>query len=178
MSTIYELINLFNASLTPIRYYIMGATARSDSLAASKRIATLIQLEEQEPQKNDPELKVGEMVIRDGNFNWEDSKYYKIFEGKPLDKKKQTNYILKDINLRIEPGDFVGVIGKVGSGKSSLLLSLMNEMVGHEQTVVRKNGEVAFISQEAFLSNDTIQNNITFAKKFNKRKFDNVLKCC
>jgi len=46
VSTIYELINLFNASLTPIRYYIMGATARSDSQAASKRIATLIQLEE------------------------------------------------------------------------------------------------------------------------------------
>ena len=46
VSTIYELINLFNASLTPIRYYIMGATARSDSIAASKRIATLIQLEE------------------------------------------------------------------------------------------------------------------------------------
>lgn len=146
VSTIYELINLFNASLTPIRYYIMGATARSDSIAASKRIATLIQLEEQEPQKNDQELQIGELLIQNGNFNWEDSKYHQIFEGKPLDKKKQTNYILKDINLRIEPGDFVGVIGKVGSGKSSLLLSLMNEMVGHENSVVKKNGDIAFIS--------------------------------
>lgn len=118
------------------------------------------------------------MSIENGNFNWEDDKYHQIFEGKPMDKKKLTNYILKDVNLKIEPGDFVGVIGKVGSGKSSLLLSLMNEMVGHDGTVVRKNGEIAFISQEAFLSNDTIQNNITFAKKFNKERFDRVLEKC
>lgn len=156
ISTIYELINLFNSTLTPIRYYIMGVTGLSDSNVATRRMACLMQLEEQEPLGNDPELRLGEMRIKDGNFNWEDAKYHKIFEGKPIDKKKETNYILKDINLWIEPGDFVGVIGKVGAGKSSLLLSLMNEMVGHEQSKVQKNGDIAYISQEAFLCNDTI----------------------
>jgi ABC-type transport system involved in cytochrome bd biosynthesis fused ATPase/permease subunit len=48
------------------------------------------------------------------------------------------------------------------------LLSMMDEMVSHSGTKVRKNGSIAYISQEAFLSNETIQNNITFAKKFEK----------
>jgi ABC-type multidrug transport system fused ATPase/permease subunit len=123
-------------------------------------------------------MRVGEMVIKDGNLNWEDEKYHMIFENKKLGGKKKSNYILKDINVHIEPGDFVAVIGKVGSGKSSLLLSLMNEMVSHAGTRIRKNGSTAYISQEAFLQNETIKNNITFGKKFIQSKFDRVLDKC
>lgn len=118
------------------------------------------------------------MLIKDGNFNWEDEKYHQIFEKKMIDKKKLTNFILKDINVHIQPGDFVAVIGKVGSGKSSLLLSLMNEMVSHAGSRVKKNGKIAYISQEAFLQNETIKNNITFAQKFNAEKFNKVLDAC
>ena len=134
----------------------MIVMSRSDANGANARISSLIELDQQEPQKNDEELRVGEIIIQDGNFNWEDPKYHQIFEKKPLDKKKQTNYILKDINLHIRPGEFVAVIGKVGSGKSSLLLSIMDEMVSHAGSKVRKNGSIAYISQEAFLSNETI----------------------
>ena len=31
------------------------------------------------------------------------------------------NIVLKDVNLQVNEGDFVYIIGKVGSGKSSLL---------------------------------------------------------
>jgi len=114
--------------------------------------------------KDDLELQVGEMLIENGSFNWEDEKYSKIFDVKNEDKANE--YILDGINIHIEPGDFVAVVGKVGSGKSSLLLSLMNEMVSHEKTKIRKNGSIAYISQEAFLSNDTIMNNILFGQKY------------
>lgn len=35
---------------------------------------------------------------------------------------------LKAISLRVNPGELVGIAGKVGSGKSSLLLVLLGEM--------------------------------------------------
>lgn len=178
ISQVYELVNLFNATLTPIRYYIMAIMGQADSKAASARMSTLIQIEQMEPLQDSEDLRRGEMQIRDGNFNWEDDKYHMIFEKKKLSAKKKSNYILKDINLHINPGDFVAVIGKVGSGKSSLLLSLMNEMVGHSGTSVKKNGTIAFISQEAFLQNDTIKNNITFSQKFDQAKFDHTLDKC
>ena len=141
-------------------------------------MSTLIQVEQQEPLEDSKNLKLGELMIKKGNFNWEDAKYHQIFENRKLDAKKRDNFILKDVNVHINPGEFVAVIGKVGSGKSSLLLSLMNEMVSHADTKIAKHGNIAFISQEAFLQNDTIKNNITFSKKFSQSKFDRILDSC
>lgn len=42
--------------------------------------------------------------------------------------EKTNKIILHDINLKIEPGQLVAIIGNVGSGKSSLLLATLNEM--------------------------------------------------
>lgn len=39
-----------------------------------------------------------------------------------------TGLALDTIDLRIEPGQLVGVVGPVGSSKSSLLLALLREM--------------------------------------------------
>jgi ABC-type lipoprotein export system ATPase subunit len=36
--------------------------------------------------------------------------------------------VLKGINLEVKKGDLVGICGRVGSGKSSLLLSIIGEM--------------------------------------------------
>ena len=175
---IFELITLFNATLMPIRFYIMAIMSKADANAASLRMSIFGQVETRRPLEDHEDLRTGELLIKDGNFNWEDPHYAKIFENKDLDAKKKSNYILKNINIHIQPGDFVAVVGKVGSGKSSLLLSLMNEMVSHAGTKVQKNGEFAYISQEAFLQNETIKNNITFAKKYDEDKFAQVLESC
>jgi cell division transport system ATP-binding protein len=41
---------------------------------------------------------------------------------------QQSNLVLNDVNLQIEQGEFVYLIGKVGSGKSSLLKTLYAEI--------------------------------------------------
>ena len=38
---------------------------------------------------------------------------------------RKEHVVLKSVNLIIEPGQFTYIIGKVGSGKSSLLKSMM-----------------------------------------------------
>jgi cell division transport system ATP-binding protein len=48
-----------------------------------------------------------------------------------LDKvlvRQEENIILRDVNLTIRPGEFVYMIGKVGSGKSSLLKTIYGEI--------------------------------------------------
>ncbi|KAJ4155490.1 hypothetical protein LMH87_000731 [Akanthomyces muscarius] len=42
-----------------------------------------------------------------------------------LDDKTEQPVVLQDINLRIEPGKKIGIMGRTGSGKSSLLFSLL-----------------------------------------------------
>ena len=43
-----------------------------------------------------------------------------------LEKDESKIHVLKDINQEVEKGKLVMVIGDIGSGKSSLLLALLN----------------------------------------------------
>ncbi|KAJ5476818.1 ABC multidrug transporter [Penicillium sp. IBT 31633x] len=86
-------------------------------------------------------------------------------------------FTLKDINLSIGRSELVAVIGKVGSGKSSLLSALAGEM--------RKTGGVvtmgdtrAFCPQSAWIQNATVQNNILFGKEMNREWYDQVIQAC
>lgn len=38
-------------------------------------------------------------------------------------------FTLEAINLRVEPGELIGVVGSVGSSKSSLLMAVLREIV-------------------------------------------------
>lgn len=51
-----------------------------------------------------------------------------IIEFKKASLKNGDNEILKDINLTIYPGEFVYLIGKIGTGKSTLIHSLNAEL--------------------------------------------------
>lgn len=177
VATIYKLITLFNSTLIPIRFYIMGILGRADSIAASERLDKLVKIQPLPPQSNSANLRQGEIKITKGCFNWEDAHYHQLFEGKPLSASKKDAMILDDININIKPGEFVAVVGKVGSGKSSLVLSMMEEMVT-QRGLVEKNGRIAYISQETFLQNATIRDNITFGSAPDEDKFRHVIKIC
>ncbi len=82
--------------------------------------------------------------------------------------------VLHDISLHVEAGETLAVIGRTGSGKTtlaSLLLRLYDtepdriRIDGHPLTeiplaVLREN--IAFVPQDNFLFSDTLENNISF----------------
>ncbi len=51
-----------------------------------------------------------------------------IIEYKSVEILRKEHVVLKDVGFAIEPGEFVYLIGKVGSGKSSLIKSLYGEV--------------------------------------------------
>lgn len=177
VAQIYELIALFNATIAPIKYAIMAYMGRTEARNSAERIGELAKVEPIEPLENDTNLERGEISIFNGCFNWDDPKYYKIFEGKEMSEEMKKTYILRNIDLSIKKGEFIAVVGKVGAGKSSLLLAMMNEMVKHKGSV-RKNGRIAYISQETFLQNETIRENVLFGQEFDEKKYAKVLKIC
>ncbi|RWR99103.1 ABC transporter: ATP-binding protein-like protein, partial [Leptotrombidium deliense] len=76
-------------------------------------------------------------------------------------------------------GGLVAVVGNVGSGKSSLLSAILGEMnciAGR----VNVNGKLsmAYVSQQAWIENLTLKENILFGKPFEYRKYRKVLKSC
>ena len=63
--------------------------------------------------------------------------------------------------MTLEVGKVLAVVGKVGSGKSSLIATIM-----HETHIIsgslKVNGQVAYVEQEPTIFSDSVRNNILF----------------
>jgi ATP-binding cassette subfamily B protein len=85
----------------------------------------------------------------------------------------ESDYVLKDINLQIKPGETIALVGATGAGKSSII-NLLNrfyeinrgsiridgvDISQYELANLRKN--IGVVLQDVFLFSDTIRNNIT-----------------
>ena len=82
---------------------------------------------------------------------------------------------LKSVSFTINPGEMVAIIGRTGSGKSTIanLLMRMYDTTGGEVLIDGKpltqynlegyRSQVGFVPQEVFLFSDTIANNIAFS---------------
>ncbi|OVA02655.1 ABC transporter [Macleaya cordata] len=85
--------------------------------------------------------------------------------------------ILKDLNLQIKKGELAAIVGTVGSGKSSLLASILGEM--HKISgKVRVCGTTAYVAQTSWIQNGTIQDNILFGMPMNIQKYREVIRVC
>uniref|UniRef100_A0A4X2LYT3 ATP binding cassette subfamily C member 6 n=1 Tax=Vombatus ursinus TaxID=29139 RepID=A0A4X2LYT3_VOMUR len=84
---------------------------------------------------------------------------------------------LNDLNIKIPEGALVAIIGQVGSGKSSVLSAILGEMEKLKGTVQRK-GSVAYVSQQAWIQNSKLQENIVFGSVLQKQYYERVLEAC
>ncbi|KAM9850214.1 ATP-binding cassette sub-family C member 5 [Aulostomus maculatus] len=84
---------------------------------------------------------------------------------------------LHRIDLRIKRGALVGICGGVGSGKSSLLSALLGQMTLLEGNVAASGG-FAFVSQQAWILNDSLKENILFGNEYEQDKYYAVLEAC
>ncbi|KAF5273609.1 hypothetical protein FQR65_LT04608 [Abscondita terminalis] len=90
---------------------------------------------------------------------------------------KAVENTLNNLNLNVETGNLVAVIGPVGSGKSSLLQCILNELrtASGELTV---NGTISYSSQDPWIFNSSIRQNILFGKDLEKRRYRDVVNKC
>ena len=90
--------------------------------------------------------------------------------------------LLTDINFKIKKGEHIGIIGEVGSGKTCLLNSIINNLAVVNQDDIKGNikisGKISFVSQNAWILNDTIEQNILFFKPMDREKYNKIIKIC
>ncbi len=101
-------------------------------------------------------------------------KFENVVEYKNLNFKYIEDYVLKNINLKVEKGKTVALVGQSGSGKSTMvdLLPRFYDVKEGEITIDGINIQdlkvkdlrdmMGIVSQESILFNDTIYNNIAF----------------
>lgn len=71
----------------------------------------------------------------------------------------------------------IAIVGGVGSGKTSLFSAILGEM---EKTLGKVNtvGSVSYVSQQAWIQNATVQDNIIFGKAMDKIFYDKIIDAC
>lgn len=86
--------------------------------------------------------------------------------------------VLRNLNINIPTGKLTVVVGPVGSGKTSLLHSLLGECNRVKGSVIYSQGPVAFCAQQPWLSNTTVRSNIIGPAEDDSAWFDIVISAC
>ncbi|CAH1736108.1 unnamed protein product [Aphis gossypii] len=89
----------------------------------------------------------------------------------------QTNNTLENINLTVNSGQLVAVIGPVGAGKSSLIQAILRELPVFKGKI-SVDGVLSYASQEPWIFSGTIQQNILFGSPMDEERFKEVIDVC
>lgn len=83
-------------------------------------------------------------------------------------------FFLQGVNLQVDAGSLVMIVGRVGSGKSSLLSGMLGEMPLKDGSL-SVNGELSYVSQENWIRNSTLRDNVLFEEPFDAKRYERVL---
>ncbi|XP_040468096.1 ATP-binding cassette sub-family C member 10 isoform X1 [Falco naumanni] len=83
-------------------------------------------------------------------------------------------------NLSVRKGMLLGVVGKVGSGKSSLLAAITGELIKQGGQVYICDLEQGFglATQEPWIQFTTVRENILFGREYDARLYEEVVEAC
>ncbi|MGB0428106.1 MAG: ABC transporter ATP-binding protein [Flavobacteriales bacterium] len=160
--TIAEFIIYINMLTWPVASIGWVSALTYTAAASQKRINDFLKTETK--IKNHPEAKVhsiaGDLVFDKVEFSYKTSGVHAI----------------KNLSFRLEKGKTLGIIGKTGSGKSTIaqLLCriddidsgqiLMNNLAINKHDLNDLRSSIAYVPQDVFLFSDTIKNNIAFGR--------------
>jgi ATP-binding cassette subfamily C (CFTR/MRP) protein 1 len=85
--------------------------------------------------------------------------------------------VLKNFNVDIKSGEICAVVGRVGSGKSTLCCAVLNETFLNKGSITLK-GEVAYAAQAPWILNATLRENILFGLPLDEDRYNRVIRAC
>lgn len=144
----------------------------SDASVALGRISAFLECPEYKLvlKKDESERS---LHMHNASFLWKSPAFEEIAEDMDFPRAE---YALRNITLSADKGDFICVVGIVGSGKSTLLSALLGHL--ESDTQILSNGRVAFCSQNPWIMNTTLRENVTFGLDFHKEFYDKTIEAC
>ncbi|XP_031148395.1 multidrug resistance-associated protein 1 isoform X2 [Sander lucioperca] len=155
---------LFNILRFPLNMLPMVISSMVQASVSLKRLRVFLSHEELQEDSVEHKAVAGSthsISIVDGVFSW----------------SRAEPPALSRLNVCIPEGSLVAVVGHVGSGKSSLLSALLGEMEKLEGSVAVK-GSVAYVSQQAWIQNSTLKDNILFGQERREAWYQRVVEAC
>lgn len=164
---VFPAISLFNMLEQPMSQFPMLITSLIEASVASKRVKEFLLAEELNSDNVErlPACQnIGDTAVelKAASFLWSES---------------PPNTALEDINLKVYKGELLCLVGRVGSGKSSLLQSILGNLRRSSGQALAR-GSIAYVAQDAWIFNGTIRENILFGSKFDYTLYQEVLNAC
>ncbi|KAL3471411.1 P-loop containing nucleoside triphosphate hydrolase protein [Aspergillus californicus] len=164
---VFPALTLFNLLTFPLAILPMVITAVIEASVAVKRLTDYFAAEELQADAvkyEDSVAHVGDesVRIRDATFCW--NRY-----------KDET--ALENIDLSFRKGELTCIVGRVGSGKSSLLQALLGDMWKAEGEVIVR-GRIAYVAQSAWVMNASVRENIVFGHRWDPQFYDLTVEAC
>ena len=143
----------------PVNFFANFSDSTQSAMASAERIMDILDAEpEHDFGKGNTEANLGGRIeFKHVNFSFD-----------------RTKKVLKDINLVIDPGDIVGIVGTTGSGKSTLV-NLLLRYYDHYDGEITIDGvdirdidmhyyrsRIGYVQQEPMMFHDTIYNTISY----------------
>ena len=162
IGTIAEFILYVNMLTWPVATIGWVSSLVQEAEASQKRINEFLKIEP-EIKNTNPNHSIikGEIEFRNVSFTYEDTN---------IDA-------LKNVSFKVDKGETLAILGKTGSGKSSIL-TLITRMYDIKDGSILMDGipladlnlydlrnSIGIVPQDAFLFSDSIKNNIKFGKE-------------
>lgn len=146
----------------PVNFFANLSDSLQNAMASVERIMDILDAEpEHDFGKGNVDADIGGKIeFKNVNFSFD-----------------RTKKVLKNINLTIEPGEVVGIVGTTGSGKSTLI-NLLLRYYDHYEGQITVGGvdirdidmkyyrsSIGYVQQEPQMFHDTIYNNIAYGNE-------------
>ncbi|WP_435414741.1 ABC transporter ATP-binding protein [Polaribacter aestuariivivens] len=162
IGTIIEFLLYVNILTWPVAVVGWVTSMIQQAEASQARINEFLdEVPEIQNHNNSPTNLIGEVAFKNVTFTYDD-----------------TNITaLKNISFTVKPGETVAILGKTGSGKSTIieLIARLYDTKEGEILLDGKNiedanlndvrNQIGFVPQDPFLFSETIENNIKFGKE-------------
>uniref|UniRef100_A0A182U8N1 ABC transmembrane type-1 domain-containing protein n=1 Tax=Anopheles melas TaxID=34690 RepID=A0A182U8N1_9DIPT len=84
---------------------------------------------------------------------------------------------IKNVTLTVDKTEPCAIVGSVGSGKSTMLQVILGELELDEGRL-EINGNLSYASQETWLFEGTVKNNIVFTEDYQEKRYREVVSVC
>lgn len=159
----FTALSVFNTLRYPFFMLPMAVKSAVGAVSAIQHLDEFLKQPEVVPLVSEkcPEGKDLALELEKCDFKWDGSE-----GGSTLSK----------ISLKIKKGSKVGVVGEVGSGKSSLLAALLGQIRLIKGKKPKVYGSTAYMSQEAWMLNYTLRENILFGTAMDKKRYKEIIR--
>ena len=94
-----------------------------------------------------------------------------------IKEDNQMETLIQDICINLGKGQILSVIGRVGAGKSSLLLALLHEL-DIMSGIINMFGSCVYVPQEPWILSTSIRENITYGRQWDGDWYKQVVASC